>query len=440
MNRFGVILFIACVFLFLGCDQEEEKKDDPKDVKEDTFLSVEVEALTPGERQVQADLPEVLVARFEFTARVDSVVIKKLRLYQIEAGGDDAVEVIKLRANSVLSADGIFVGGYVAWDNLSIDVPGGGSVVVEVLVSFFNSDVVADVAGKKVRFGIRNLEDDWVDGNQPSAPNGVLNGSGEMGDLKAVSQKSGKMLKNYLLSSKDQIAGDKPFGSNLDDSVGVVSFGANTLTKTQYLTNSLVALTLAANNPSGYRGWASGADRDIFRFEISASLNMNAASPQEAFIDRFTITLEGGAEADQFELYGPSDPVNPIATSVVVHRTTVLGGNPSIYTDHVSVKTTVLFVLTGFDRFIPYGTRKMYRVRARVYALTDVVNCPRRSLTVSIAGYGDAQTAGDVRWAENGDPNTFTVSKIWDWIYSHLGNNSLIPSQSLEYEGDTYIS
>ncbi|MCK5346610.1 MAG: hypothetical protein KAR20_24540, partial [Candidatus Heimdallarchaeota archaeon] len=289
------------------------------------------------------------------------------------------------------------------------------------------------------RFGIRNLEDNWVEGNQPSVPNGVLNGSGETGDLKVIGQESGRVLKNYVPDSDDEIAGDKPFGSNLEDSVGMVSFGANILTATQHLTNSLLTPTLAGNNPSGYQGWASGADRDIFRFEISALSNAGAAVPQEVFIDRITITLEGDAEADWFELYGPSNPIYPIATSTAVHRTTVIGGNSSVYSDHVSAKTMVLFVLTGFDRFIPYSTKKMYRMRACVYALTDAVNLPRRSLTVSIVAYGDTQTGGDVRWAENGDPNIFVISKVWNWIDDYSGNNSLIPSESLEYEGDTYI-
>ncbi len=415
--------------------------NDPPPVPLVTYarISVSTDVTTPVERQVQAGTVDLCVARFVFTATGSGVTLRKLRLCQTESGNDAAVSGVQLRiAENSASTIATVSGGYAAWNDLSIAVPFATSVTIDVLANISDSNVVADVAGRKVRFVIRNLEDDWTDGATPSDTNGVANGSGETGDLLAIDSGNGCVLVNSSTASDDHVVGDQPAGVNAQDSVGC---GANDgqVTYTQHIANSLLTLTLSSNTPTGYRGWASGADRDIFRFEIAASDNTNAANPKEVFIDRITVTVEGDAEADQFELYGPSDPVNPMATSTAVHRTTVSGGSPAYYADHASVTTTVLFVLTGYDRFIPYGTSKSYRVRARVYALTDATNLPQRSFVVSIASYGDAQNGGDILWSDNGDAVVYPFSHSWNWVYDPLGICSLVPTPVQEFDGDTYI-
>jgi hypothetical protein len=425
------LMAISCV----GCKDGDNGQPNENAVS----LSITTAGSTPGEHMVQSGDSDVHVATFTFRAsNVDAVTITGLRLYQAVAGGDAAVSLVKLRVGGSVIASGTLFAGSVVWENLTISVPKGDTLNVEVLLSFNTSQAIIDIAGKSVRMVIRNVEDDWDPAGISSAPNGVLNGVNETGDLRAEGQTSGTVLINSTDADADQLRGDNEYGDNQLDSVGHISNGGNALTKTQHLTNSVLGAELAFDNPTGSQGAATGSDADIFRFELSASANGTSSNPRWVFVSQIVITIVGDAEADQFELYGPSDSVNPMATSATIHATTKSGGDPSVAADHISVLTEVTFVLTGSDRFIDFGQTKAYNVRARVYAVTDSEK-PIRSLRPSIASYGNSQTAGDVKWSENGDPSVDTNSHTWEWIDDASGRAQLQPSTPLRYTGTSFI-
>lgn len=397
-------------------------------------LTVRILNTTPTEHQINAGASDVVVASIELSASpAEAIVVEQLRLFNAGTAPDDAIIQVRLAEGVIVLASAVVIDGYTEFTGLNLIVSAGGSRSIDVVCNFATSNDVPTISGKTVWFGISNLEDDWQQGAAPGATNDSFNGMGETGDIKAVGQVSGMVLLNSSDPASDQIIGDCGVGNNLGDGVGFIDRGGNILTKKQHLIVNAPAIAFAANQPVGFQGFATGAKRTIGLPNVSAS-QIAAPAPQELELLSLTITINGDAEAEGFELYG-DDPFNPIATSAVVHRTTKAGGDPANPADHISMMTTVTFVLQGLNRFIPYGTQKSFTIRAKVYALTDAAII-QRSLKVSIASFGTPDTAGDLTFRDNGDVAANPDSFEWSWID---GLSPLEPTAPMEFSGTAFI-